>query len=309
MKPAVDTGTRAPSDPATAVASDVGQSLSNGERAALEGLISSRKPAHAVATGAAERVALETVSLHSARVHSFDAEPPARGASVLPNVTFNVGDRRELLLEHLDELARAGRNVDFALICASPDSEAVREDIETLLESPATSNTLVVICNAMAEPVRAGLIESEPEAWPKVTHVDLNFVPGRMLREEPHAGELQGGLGLVVTQADRGVLGTSAGANRYFDAFDVFIRARPTLLRVLDNQRRFEELTAEIGEDDDDEFIDPAAERRRLIEQYRELDAKHARLSYTLERTTSSVSWRVTKPLRDAKGRVARFLS
>jgi hypothetical protein len=302
-----DTQVRPPAGRATGFLSDSVQSLSHGERAALEGLLSDRKPTLALAIGVADNAAIERMALHSSEVHTFDVTPPARTTGELANVTFHVGERRELLLEHLDQRASAGLGVDFALLHAGRDVEAVRGDIEALLDSPATSDTLVVICDAMSEPGRAGLLEAQLAAWPKVTHVDLNFVPGRMLREQSTAGELQGGLGLVVTRADHGVIGMGRAEQRYFDAFDVFIRARPTLLRALHNQERLKELTADIGEDDD-QFIDPAVERDRLLTEYRALDAEYARLRYVWERTMGSVSWRITKPLRDVKNRVKQFL-
>jgi hypothetical protein len=279
--------------------------MSYGERAALEGLLSQRRPALAVEIGTAEGGSLERIAMHSAEVHSFDLVEPNPEARELANVSFHTGDSHVLLPEVLADFAAGDRVVDFALIDGDHSSEGVRRDIEDLLNSPATSNTLIAIHDTMNEVVRAGLKEVEFEAWPKVDYVELDFVPGYMFREQPLCGELWGGLGLVVTSVRPKPAGHRAKQVRYFDPQELYLRARVGVLQEVGRDSWLADLTKEIGED---EFVDLAAERDRLLAELHGLQAQHAQLQTVWAATMNSVSWRVTRPLRDLKARFNRLL-
>jgi hypothetical protein len=251
--------------------------MSFGERAALEGVLVQLRPRLAIEIGTAEGGSLARIAAHSDEVHSFDLVPPAEAARNLEGVTLHTGDNHELLPQLLEELAEAGRNVDFVLVDGDHSTEGVRRDVEDLLDSPAIGHTLILMHDTMNEVVRAGLEEVSYGGYPKVDHVDLDFVAGYMFRQPELKHELWGGLGLVVVDATRtGYFAGSVRQSRYYPAFDLVTTAR-------------ERLTAE-GE------LAPAdVERLRSdLESTRQW----------LADVQGSASWKMTAPLRSLKGRL-----
>jgi len=280
--------------------------MSYGERSALEGLLSQRKPRLAIEIGTAEGGSLERVALHSTEVHSFDLVEPQPQARELPNVTFHIGDSHKLLPEVLEQFAAEGKNVDFVLVDGDHSTEGVRQDMEDLLNSSAIGDTLIVMHDSMNDVVRAGLEQSDLEAWPKVAYVELDLVAGYMFREPSLLGELWGGLGFVVTSRKTRAAGDHARQRRYFDAYRVVTEGRDVVLES--HRRDGAGVTADALPDEEPEYVDPAWQR----DQYKaELEGTRAELAYHLkiwDKTMNSFSWRVTRPLRDAKARLARLL-
>jgi hypothetical protein len=196
-------------------------------------------------------------------------------------VTLHTGDNHELLPRLLAELAEAGESVDFVLVDGDHSTEGVRRDVEDLLESPAIARTLIVMHDTMNEVVRAGLEQVSYGAYPKVAHVDLDFVAGYMFREPSLKHELWGGLGLVVVDSGRsGYFAGNVRQTRYYPAFELIRSARDDL----------------VGRGEDD-----PVEIRRLRE---ELAATRG----WLEDVQNSASWKLTAPLRGLKARLQSAL-
>jgi hypothetical protein len=254
--------------------------MSLGERAALEGILSSLKPGTAIEIGTLKGGSLDTIAAHSDVVHSFDLSfHPSVSRNRFPNVVFHEGDSHELLPKVLRELAAAGTNVDLALVDGDHTTAGVRQDLEDLLDSPSVGRTLILVHDTLNERVRMGLNEVDFDRS-KVTHVELDFVVGRIWGGASFDHDLWGGLGLVVTgwDLDRDVI---AETRPLYDAVDVFTTFRRTLeaggaveappygeIRVLEHQ------------------LSVLRESTALIEQ--------------------SLSWRITAPLRWARSLVRR---
>jgi hypothetical protein len=254
--------------------------MSFGERAALEGLLSQLKPQLAIEIGTAEGGSLSRIAAHSEEVHSFDLVPPVPEVHALANVHFHTGDSHELLPRLLAELADDGRSVDFVLVDGDHSTEGVRRDMVDLLDSPAVARTLIVMHDTMNEVVRSGLEQVHYSGYPKVAHVDLDFVAGYMFREPSLKHELWGGLGLVVVDAARPAYFTADPRDQpYHPAFELIRSARD---RIVDS--------AEGGE--------TAEERLAALET--ELEQTRG----WLDDVQGSLSWRATKPLRQAKQRL-----
>ena len=175
--------------PPAELLSDTSWQMGYGERSALEGLLSQRKPALALEIGTAAGGSLRRIAHHSGEVHSLDLDEPAPELRELANVTFHAGDSHVLLSETLAAFAEQDRVVDFVLVDGDHSTDGVRRDLEDLLDSPATGNTMIVIHDTMNDVVRAGLEAVGFEAWPKVAYVELDFVPGYMFREPTLLGE------------------------------------------------------------------------------------------------------------------------
>jgi hypothetical protein len=175
--------------------------MAPGERAALEGLLAQIRPALAIEIGTAQGGSLRRLAHYSEEVHAFDLSPEVDRAQ-FPNVSFHVGDSHELLPRVLAELARQGRNVDFALVDGDHRAPGVRQDVEALLASPALRQSTIVMHDAMNEEVRGAIERIDWAAHEKVAYVDLSFV--QLDHSAGGLGERWGGLGLVLIDESGG---------------------------------------------------------------------------------------------------------
>ena len=148
----------------------------------------------------------------------------------LANVTLHIGDSHSLLPETLAEFAERGRNVDFVLVDGDHLTDGVRRDMEDLLNSEATAQTLIVMHDTMNPVVREGLEAVTFDVWPKVEYVELDFVAGQVFRQPSLFGELWGGLGLVVTGSGPRRHGATARQTRYFDTYRIVTDGREAVL-------------------------------------------------------------------------------
>jgi hypothetical protein len=186
--------------PAALLANEPWQ-MTLGERAALEGLLVRLKPALAVEIGTAEGGSTRCLARHCAEIHSFDLRHPDGLTDALPMVTAHTGDSHVLLPQFLERVAAEGRTVDFALVDGDHTAEGARRDVEDLLSSPAVAEVVIAVHDTANEGVRAGLRAAALHEHPSVAYVDLDFVPGHLSVDGPFAGQLWGGLGLLIVDA------------------------------------------------------------------------------------------------------------
>ena len=191
--------------------------MSWGERFALEGLLTQLRPRLAIEIGTAEGGSLRRIAEHCEEVHALDLVRTE--AAVPDNVKLHVGDSGELLPALLADLAKRGRNVDFALVDGDHSADGVSADLRALLSSPAVERTVIVCHDTMNEETRAGIMGAGPADFEKVRLVELDLLTGYMGRLEPFTGQLWGGLGLIVVDADASseVPAAPDGDERYFD--------------------------------------------------------------------------------------------
>lgn len=191
------------------------QQMSNGERAALEGVLSELRPRLAIEVGTAEGASLGRIAAHAAEVHSFDLFAAVLPAAELPHVTLHTGDSHELLAPFLAQLAEAGRNVDFVLVDGDHSSDGVRRDLQDLLDSPALGHTTILIHDTSNPTVRSGLDAVDYAARAKVVLVELDWIPGYVFTNPHFRDELWGGLGHIAIDADRASGESSPIQDRY----------------------------------------------------------------------------------------------
>jgi hypothetical protein len=258
-----------------------------GARAAIEGVLADRKPRLAIEIGTAEGGGLRRIASHAEEVHSFDLVPPQVPVEEMPNVTLHTGDSHQLLPEALERFAEQGRKVDFVLVDGDHSAEGVRRDLDDLLSSPAVADTVILIHDVANERVRSGVDAVRYAAYPKVAHVNLDFVPGYMLREPDHRHELWGGLGLVMVDSTRTAYfpATPVIEDRYYAAGHLYPQVRDL---VIARERGEPASAAEVRE------------QRTLAEELVAVRAERERYRVLSDTVTGSISWRVTAPLRAA---------
>lgn len=186
--------------------------MTNGERAAFEGVLSFLKPRLAVEVGSAAGGSLLRIAAHSRQVHSFDGAQLAyevtnlalAGSETVPNIVFHIGDTHQTLAPWMKIAAYAGVTVDFAHIDGDHTAKGVAKDITDILDSPAFDGVML-LHDASNPEVRAGMDLADFEHYPHVVYVDYDFIPGRLAKRAPlypnECDEVWGGFGLVV--ADR----------------------------------------------------------------------------------------------------------
>jgi hypothetical protein len=298
--------------------------MSLGERAAVEGVLAQLQPALAIEIGTAEGACLQHIAAHAGEVHSFDMVTPRLGAP--GNVELHTGDSHELLPRFLAELAERSRNVDFVMVDGDHTPEGVRQDLEDLLDSPALARTVILINDTANQRVRQGVDAVHFAAWPKVAHVELDWIPGHLFAEPDLRNQLWYGVGLVLVDSTRpAYLNGAVYEQRYQPAGPLLAELRELVLARehapsggtdLDPVSTLRERLTVLN-------IELAVARAQLVELQSELIAvrpgieaaeqardqaeqRRERADRTLENVLGSASWRLTTPLRTAKRRAAR---
>jgi Methyltransferase domain len=272
-----------------------------GERAALEGILSQLRPELSIEIGTAQGGSLERIVAHSKEVHSFDLVTP--DADTLgANVTLHTGDSHELLPAELARFTEEERNVEFVLVDGDHSSAGVRRDVEDLLDSPAIAKTVILIHDTANEAVRTGLDAIPYKAWPKVSHVDLDFVAGRLFQEQGLRYELWGGLGLVVVDAARlAYTAEPITDERWYAAGHLLADARKVVEQREAVGRGDEADVPVAGE----ASSSPLPSHEKLMDHITSLEEEILRLTSVSAHHEAlwrglmdSVSWKLTRPLR-----------
>jgi cephalosporin hydroxylase len=200
--------------------------MSFGERAALEGVLAQLKPALALEIGSAEGGSLKRIAAHSSEVHSIDVDHEAISGELPSHVHLHTGDSAELLAPLLTSFVASARLLDFALVDGDHSFEGVRHDLITLLSSPATQRSVILVHDTMNAEVRAGIESVSLDDYPEVVYYELEFVPGYVYGDGECRGSAWGGIGLVLTDTERSPdypLGPRQ--SRYLEMFSVVQRA------------------------------------------------------------------------------------
>jgi hypothetical protein len=282
--------------------------MSLGERAAVEGLLCQLRPSLAIEVGSMEGACLRRIAAHAEEVHSFDLSPPTLEQP--GNVTLHSGDSHELLPTFLASLAEQDSNVDFAIVDGDHAPEGVRQDIEDLLDSPAVARTVILIHDTANEGVRRGVDAVRFAAWPKVAHVELDWIPGQLFAEQGLRNELWYGLGLVVVDSARLAYGNGPVYEpRYQPAGPLLAEIRELVLareqvpaRALSARQEANQLRMRLARLSAQ--LSAARMREAELVPVRE---REQRAQQVLQDITGSASWKLTRPLRSAKRGLARL--
>jgi hypothetical protein len=154
----------------------------------------------------------------------------------------------------------------------------VTRDLEDLLSSPCTRETVILLHDTLNASVRMGLEKVDQDAFGTVRFVDYDFVQGQVMREGPQENELWYGLGIVVTGPEL----LNADWPKHYVAPEVYAGFSSSL-------RRDGEIPQPLGDS-------------QLIELQREVADRGA----LVDLMQSSVSWKLTAPLRRLRSMTRR---
>jgi SAM-dependent methyltransferase len=220
--------------------------MSFGERAALEGVLSQLKPRLAIEIGTYEGGSLSFLTRHCGHVHTIDLYDLVEDRAAYDNVTFHTGDSQQLLPQLLGELEAEGRQVDLVLIDGDHSAEGVRGDLQLVLDSTATSSTLILLHDTANEETRRGIESVGLSEHPKVVYHELDFIAGYEFAGGHFDGQTWGGLAVVLT-GERPLEGyrEDSAQRRYREPLELRADARRTLSEL---QVTRERLQAALGD-------------------------------------------------------------
>lgn len=174
--------------------------MSESEKAGLLAILATIKPRLAIEIGTYKGGSLSLIRQHAKAVISMDIDPNvAEKFGWMKNVQFLTGDSKKILPMLLSELEAKAVTPDFILVDGDHSSEGVLLDMQNLL-SMKPRNPCFILMHDMANPIcRSGANRVDWEKYKNVDHVDLDFIPGRIIENGSQSdGEIWGGLGLVV---------------------------------------------------------------------------------------------------------------
>lgn len=223
--------------PQLEILGDLNWAMTYGDRLALEGVLSVTQPDLAIEIGTAQGGSLRRIAAHSSEVHAIDVVRDEQ-LDLPANVRFHQDKSSVVLPAVLEELAAAGRNVDFALVDGDHSTAAVRADLEALLASPAVRRTTILLHDSFSPWVRAGIDLASPADHPKVVLCQLDLVAGGVFAGGPFENQMWGGFALVLVDDEfsgrpldqiRVWLDGPQWGPAEFDAWETVIRAEPVI--------------------------------------------------------------------------------
>lgn len=205
--------------------------MSFGERAALEGVLAQLRPALAIEIGTAQGGSLERIASYSDEVHSIDISHDELGGRPPANVQLHTGPSAEVLPRLLAEFSAAGRALDLGLVDGDHSFEGVIGDVRSLLESPCTARSVILVHDSVNEEIRAGLERAGIEDYDKVVYFEPDFVPGYVYRTGTARQTAWGGLALIICDIRRSeAYANSPRQTRYYEPYEAIQRMRRELL-------------------------------------------------------------------------------
>ena len=196
--------------------------MAPGELAALAGFLSQVRPQVALTIGAMASGALAMIADQAAEVHAFEAGAIATHRDVPPNVEVHSGQRG--VHGFLAAMSARGASIGLVFIDGGQVTETLPRTVESVLSSAAVDSGLVLVHGSANDAVRAGL---EGVAYRGVAHADLDCLAGRVQAQGPLAGELVGGLALMVV--DSNANGRDQEEPRYYETQPLLAAARDRL--------------------------------------------------------------------------------
>jgi glycosyltransferase involved in cell wall biosynthesis len=173
--------------------------MHDSERLALTALLARTSPACAIEVGTYFGGSLSLISQYSRLVFSIDIDPdvPQR-VGQLSNVSYLIGDSRQILPDLFEELDRAGIPVNLVLIDADHSAQGIHRDVSLVLQYVPREPMFLLMHDSFNPCCRQGMLEAPWQDSPYCHFVDLDFVPGRAVEHPgPSQGELWGGLAMA----------------------------------------------------------------------------------------------------------------
>lgn len=161
--------------------------MSIAERLAFQALLERIKPKLSLEIGTYQGGSLQVLSHYSQKVVSVDIDPKVetRLKPLFANVEFRTGNSTTLLPSLVEEMNGIGKQPDFVLIDADHSAEAVRRDIEAVLQFKILKPMVILMHDSFNPDCRAGILSARWVNHPQVAAVEVDFVQG-IFHEKAH---------------------------------------------------------------------------------------------------------------------------
>jgi glycosyltransferase involved in cell wall biosynthesis len=179
--------------------------MSNSERLALTALLARHKPEYSIAICAYDECLLALFSEYSKSVFTIlvDSEMGRKNGKY-GNMSFLTGNSGKIVPLLLKELDKENMPVDFVFIYMGYSTGKGKRDIDAVLSYVPKKPLFLVLYNSFNPEVRKDLLEAEWKKSPYVHWVDLDFIPGRMVRADKNDMEsMTGGLSMVYLSPEK----------------------------------------------------------------------------------------------------------
>ena len=205
------------------------------ERAALVQLLDFVAPPVALEVGTNHGGSLQVIAPRAGRAYALDINPlvpewlgaglPQWLGAGFPNVTFRIGDSREVLPRVLREIESRGEELGFVLIDGDHSGDSIRQDINALLRYTPRRPVYVLLHDSFNPECRAGMLAADWQACPHVHYLQLDFVGGLFV-PMPKGLEMWGGFGLalLLPQTRTGAFTPRQAGKPMFDVLHGFSR-------------------------------------------------------------------------------------
>ncbi len=193
--------------------------MADSERLGLTALLQRIEPRVAIEIGTFKGGSLSLLAQIAEMVFSLDIDPsiPAK-FGYFENVSFLTGDSKVMLPVLLAELDEKGLYPDFVLIDGDHSAEGVKRDVAAILKYVPKKPLFILMHDSFNPECRRGMLESAWAKSPYVHHVNLDFIPGRVIETGLGRGEMWGGLGFayLLPTPRTGELGSIVSADGMF---------------------------------------------------------------------------------------------
>lgn len=142
---------------------------------------------------------MQVISKHSEKVYAIDIDPtlPDRLKGKFNNVTFLIGDSKEIVPKLIKELQEKNESIEFALIDGDHSAPGVKADIENMINYVPSSSLNIILHDSFNPECRRGMKAVNYSANKHIHYVELDYITGAY---EPNGikKEMWGGFGHIV---------------------------------------------------------------------------------------------------------------
>jgi len=137
---------------------------------------------------------LRMITANFKKVYSLDTDHSKIDTTSrqFKNVEFITGDSKFTLPELVLKINTSWDSVDFVLVDADHEFEAVRRDLANVLKIKPKRDMTIILHDSWHTPTREAIHHTDWNACPYVEYIEKDFVPGDLTN-----GKLWGGFALV----------------------------------------------------------------------------------------------------------------
>lgn len=173
--------------------------MTRNERYCFTKLLEKLKPKVAIEIGSFDGGSLQVISKHSEKVYALDIDVTLKDRlkGKFDNVTFLIGDSKEILPKLIKELQQHNESIEFVLIDGDHSELGVKADIENMINYVPAQSLNIILHDSFNPECRRGMKAVNYNANKHVHYVELDYITGSF---EPSGlkNEMWGGFGHIV---------------------------------------------------------------------------------------------------------------